>query len=302
MDAFRVLNAFTVDVEDYFQVSAFENVIHRDEWPRMPSRVEASTDRLLDLLERRGVKGTFFVLGWTAEQFPSLVRRIASAGHELACHSFWHRLIYRQSRDEFRADLRRSKQTIEDQAGQAVVAYRAPSFSITSRSMWAIDVLVEEGFEIDSSIFPTVHDRYGVPNADVRPHAISTPAGSIWEFPLAVQRVGRFSVPISGGGYFRLFPFHFSRLCLENVNRGGRPFAFYIHPWEVDPQQPRIRGASRLSRFRHYVNLSSTERKLDRLLSVFRFGTISDVAARRRGEKATLDKVAASRELAGSKA
>jgi polysaccharide deacetylase family protein (PEP-CTERM system associated) len=282
----EIINAFTVDVEDYFQVSAFESQVSRDQWESIPSRVEANTERILRLLERQRVKGTFFVLGWTAEKFPALVQQISAAGHELACHSFWHRLIYSQSRDGFREDLRRAKRAIEDAGGRRVVAYRAPSFSVTRRSFWALEILAEEDFEIDSSIFPTVHDRYGVPGADVRIHRIDTQAGPIWEFPLAVQRVGRLSVPISGGGYFRLFPLHFSRLCLENVNRSGRPFAFYIHPWEVDPQQPRIRSASRLSRFRHYVNLHSTEQKLERLLQSFRFGTISEVIAAHR-ESAT---------------
>ncbi len=297
-----MLNAFTIDVEDYFQVSAFEGVVKRDNWSRMPSRVEASTNRLLELLEHRGVRGTFFVLGWTAERFPGLVQRIAAAGHELACHSFWHRLIYQQSRDDFRNDVRRAKQTIEDAAGRSVIAYRAPSFSVTRRSLWALEILVEEGFEIDSSIFPTVHDRYGIPNTELRPHTIQTPAGSIWEFPLAVQRVGRFTVPISGGGYFRLFPFHFSRLCLQRTNCDGRPFAFYIHPWEVDPKQPRIDGVSRLSRFRHYVNLTTTHRKLERLLATFQFGTISEVIASHRKTTTKLDAVSSSHMLAGSQA
>jgi polysaccharide deacetylase family protein (PEP-CTERM system associated) len=287
-NAAQILNAFTVDVEDYFQVTAFESQVSRNDWEQIPSRVVESTQRLLRLLNRYHVKATFFVLGWTAEKFPTLVEQISAAGHELACHSYWHRLIYRQTPEEFREDLQRAKRAIEHAGGQTIVAYRAPSFSVTRRSLWALEILVEEGFEIDSSIFPTVHDRYGMPNCDLRLHMVETPAGSLWEFPLAIQRVGRMSVPISGGGYFRLFPFHFSRLCLENVNRRKRPFAFYIHPWEVDPQQPRIDGASRLSRFRHYVNLQQTEQKLERLLKAFCFGTISEVVAKHRAAASEL--------------
>lgn len=273
------LNAFTVDVEDYFQVSGFDTVVSRNDWSQFTSRVERNTERLLEILGHADVKGTFFTLGWTAEKYPRLVQKIAEAGHELACHSFWHRLIYEQSPEEFREDLRRAKQAVEDASGMRVVAYRAPSFSVTRQSLWALEILVEEGFEIDSSIFPTTHDRYGMPDAEPNLHQIATPAGKIWEFPLAIHRLGRWNLPISGGGYFRLFPFGISRRCLEKVNFAGRPFAFYIHPWEIDPQQPRIRRASHMSRFRHYVNLKTTERKLEKLLARFRFGTISNVVS-----------------------
>jgi polysaccharide deacetylase family protein (PEP-CTERM system associated) len=275
-----IRNAFTVDVEDYFQVTAFDHLVPREQWDQIDSRVVASTHRLLDLLARQQVCGTFFILGWTAERFPQLVREIQAGGHELACHSFCHHLIYDQTPSMFREDVRRAKSAIEDASGASVSAYRAPSFSITRRSMWALEVLVEEGFRLDSSVFPVAHDRYGIPKANTRLHPIETPAGTIWEFPLAIKRIGRWSLPISGGGYFRLFPFGFSRQCLASLNRDGQPFAFYIHPWEVDPDQPRIRGASRLSRFRHYVNLTTTERKLERLLASFRFGTISEVVAK----------------------
>jgi len=274
-----VLNAFTVDVEDYFQVSSFDHVVQRQEWDRWESRVEANSRRLLDMLAYHNVRGTFFVLGWVAERFPSLVREIHSAGHELGCHSYWHYLTYRLTPDEFRDDLRRAKSAIKNAAGQKVPAYRAPSFSITRRSQWALEVLVEEGFTVDSSIFPVVHDRYGYPGADQRLHQIHTNAGSIWEFPLAISQFGRWNIPVSGGGYFRLFPYRFTRRCLNKLNRAGQPFAFYVHPWEIDPEQPRIRGAGGLSNFRHYVNLASTERKLSRLLSAFRFGAIADVIA-----------------------
>jgi polysaccharide deacetylase family protein (PEP-CTERM system associated) len=274
-----VLNAFSVDVEDYFQVSAFERVVARSQWPELESRVVGNTHRLLELLAARGISGTFYVLGWIAERFPQLVRDIHSGGHELACHSHWHRLIYEQSPDEFRNDVRRAKQAVEDAAGQSVTAYRAPSFSVTKSSLWALEVLVEEGFTLDSSIFPTHHDRYGIPGTQLGIHRIDTPAGPLWEFPMAIKHFGRFTLPVSGGGYFRLYPFSLTRHCLASLNRAGRPFSFYVHPWEIDPTQPRIRGASRLARFRHYVNLASTERKLERLLASFRFGTMAEVLA-----------------------
>jgi polysaccharide deacetylase family protein (PEP-CTERM system associated) len=273
-----MLNALTVDVEDYFQVTSFEGVVPRAEWGSRESRVVASTERLLDLLARHQVRGTFFVLGWVAERFPALVRRIADAGHELGCHSYWHRLIYNLNEATFRGDLRQAKQAIEDAAGHRVTSFRAPSFSITRRSLWALDVLVQEGFTIDSSIFPTAHDRYGVPGALPQANIVETPSGPITELPMTVSQFGRWSLPVGGGGYFRLYPLAMTRRLLARVNRvHDRPFVFYIHPWEVDPAQPRIRGGSLASRFRHYVNLRSTESKLDRLLGSFRWGTVTEV-------------------------
>jgi polysaccharide deacetylase family protein (PEP-CTERM system associated) len=271
----EVLNAFTVDVEDYFQVSAFDHLVRRSSWDDMPSRVEPNTRRLLELLAYQNIRGTFFVLGWVAHKLPKLVREIIAAGHEVACHSYWHRLVYEMTADQFRDDTRQAKAAIEDAAGQAVTAYRAPSFSITKRSPWALDVLVEEGFTVDSSIFPVTHDRYGVPGAKQSIHRIDTASGAIWEFPLAVSRLGKWNLPVSGGGYFRFYPYGLTRRCLKGINRGHQPFAFYVHPWEVDPRQPRVAGARGLSKFRHYVNLSRTERKLKRLVQDFRFGTMS---------------------------
>lgn len=274
----NVLNAFTVDVEDYFQVTSFENLISRDQWQSQESRVVGSTRRLLDQLARHDVQGTFFILGWVAERFPHLVREIDAGGHELACHSYWHRLVYQQTNGEFRDDLRRAKAAVEDAAGQPVHAYRAPSFSITRKSLWALEILREEGFTVDSSLFPTRHDRYGIPGAPEHIHAIDTPAGAITEFPMTVQRFGRLTMPVGGGGYFRLYPYSLTRRLLRRTNVAGqRPFVFYVHPWEIDVDQPRIRSGSRLSRFRHYVNLASTEAKLDRLLTDFRFGRMCDV-------------------------
>ena len=272
------LNAFTVDVEDYYHVSAFENDIHRDEWDNYASRVVANTRRLLRLLEKHQVLGTFFVLGWVAERNPHLVREIQDAGHEIASHSFWHRLIYEQTPEEFRTDLIASRDVLQDITGEKVTAYRAPSFSVTEKSLWALDILAEEGFEVDSSIFPVYHDRYGIPDAPTDLHRRETAGGPLWEFPVSVRKMTGMNLPISGGGYFRLYPYRFSARCLRRVNeRENRPFVFYVHPWEVDPNQPRLPIRSRMSRTRHYVNLAKTEGKLDLLLSQFRFGRLRDV-------------------------
>jgi len=275
-----LLNAFTVDVEDYYHVSGFEQHVERSQWEGYDSRVEASTRRILALLEKHGVRATFFVLGWVADHHPDLVREIHAGGHEIGSHGYWHRLIYNQTPDEFRADLVRSRDVLEDLISQAVTAYRAPSFSITNRSLWALDILIEEGFQIDSSIFPVYHDRYGIPGARRDLHPIERPAGMLWEFPVSVRQVAGFKLPVSGGGYFRLYPLGLTIRCLRGINeRQLQPFLFYVHPWEVDPEQPRLHAASRLSRFRHYVNLSTTHSKLDIVLSRFKFGPLRDVVA-----------------------
>ena len=267
-----IVNAFTVDVEDYFQVTGFERHVSRDSWSTRESRVEANTYRILDLLDDHQVRGSFFILGWVAEQFPGLVRDIAERGHEVGSHSFWHRLVYELSPDEFREDLRRSRDILQDHSGQAVTSYRAPSFSITGKSLWALEILIEEGFTTDSSIFPIRHDRYGIPNAQRHVHQLTTPSGTIWEFPPSVVRQIGMNLPVSGGGYFRLYPFSLTHACLKQINRASQqPFMFYIHPWEIDPDQPRLKAGSRVSRWRHYVNLHQTETKLRRLLQRFEF-------------------------------
>ena len=272
------LNAFTVDVEDYYHVSAFERHVARDRWGGMQSRVVGNTQRLLAILARAGVQATFFVLGWVADRFPHLVREIRSCGHEIGSHSFWHRLVYDLSPDEFRNDLRQSRDAIEQVLGEPVTAFRAASFSITKRSLWSLEILAEEGFRVDSSVFPIHHDRYGIPDAPTHLHRLSTPAGMLWEFPLAVVRIAGVNVPVGGGGYFRLFPLRWTMGCLRRINRkAGQPFVFYVHPWEIDPDQPRMNGASGLARFRHYVNLRKTEAKLAALLGAFRFGRLCDV-------------------------
>ena len=275
-----MINAFTVDVEDYFQVSGFESAVSRNTWSRYENRVIASTHCLLDMLALRKVRGTFFILGWVADQFPDLVQEIYDRGHEIGSHSFWHRLIYRQSPSQFREDLRRSRDVLEDIVGTPIQAYRAPSFSITQQCLWALEILVEEGFRFDSSIFPVHHDRYGIPNAQRGLHRLQTAAGPIWEFPPTVVRTAGLNLPVGGGGYFRLFPLAWTTFWLAYVQRHEhQPLMFYIHPWEVDPLQPRLRVGSALAQARHYVNLAQTERKLRRLLSQFAFGPLSEVLA-----------------------
>lgn len=273
----HVPNALTVDVEDYFHVSALAPSIHRDTWGSRESRVVGNTRKLLDLFEQFGVRGTFFVLGWVAEHHPQLVRDIAAAGHEIACHGFSHRLVYEQSPEEFREEALRSKNLLEDLAGSAVLGYRAASYSIVRNSLWALDTLVELGFAYDSSIFPVRHDRYGIPDAERVPHRIVTPGGrSIVEWPLSTAQLAGFRLPVSGGGYFRLLPYWLTRWGLASINqRELHPFIFYLHPWEIDPAQPRV-AASWLSRFRHYTNLDKCEERLRLLLGEFRFGTARD--------------------------
>tara|TARA_R110002072_G_scaffold302710_2_gene487796 strand:- start:414240 stop:415190 length:951 start_codon:yes stop_codon:yes gene_type:complete len=268
-------NAMTVDVEDYFHVSGFADQVSRSDWDDMPSRVVVNTQRLLTLMEKHQTRGTFFVLGWVAEKFPQLVRDIHRAGHEVGCHSYWHQLVYDLSPGEFRADLVRARDVLQDLTGVPVTLYRAPSFSITGRSLWALDVLADEGFTCDSSIYPVYHDRYGIPEADLTPHRIFTPSGALDEYPGGVATFGKLRLAVSGGGYFRLYPRRFSEFCLRRINiRSASPFMFYIHPWEVDPDQPRLSG-SMMSRFRHYQNLRTTEHKLNWLLPRFRFDSMS---------------------------
>ena len=276
-----MLNAFTVDVEDYFQVSAFEARIARRDWDRYECRVVANTHRILRLLDNHDVRATFFVLGWVADRFPHLVEDVHAAGHEIGSHGYWHRLVYDLTPEEFRADLRKSCKALGDIVGDSITAYRAPSFSITKRSLWALDILAEEGFRVDSSIFPVYHDRYGIHDAQPRIHTIETSASQLWEFPPSVANFARFNLPISGGGYFRFYPLAWSRRCFKRINDDGQPFMFYVHPWELDPKQPRLGIGSRMTKFRHYVNLSSTERKLDVLLRKFKFGRLSDVIKQR---------------------
>lgn len=275
--AARMVNAMTVDVEDYFQVSAFDKVVSREAWPGMESRVVANTGRLLDLFDEFNVRSTFFVLGWVAERHPALVRAIVSRGHELASHGYAHRLVYSQTPDEFREDVRRAKRLLEDAGGVAVHGYRAPSFSVTSRSLWALDVLLEEQYRYDASIFPIRHDRYGIPDAPRWPHTIERPTGRVYEVPGSTVRFGGTNLPVAGGGYFRILPYAWTRFGISRVNRAERqPVVFYLHPWEIDADQPRL-SAGVLSRFRHYRNLHKTESRLRRLMRDFQFAPVASV-------------------------
>jgi len=280
-----VVNAMTVDVEDYFHASAFDRIVSRESWAGRESRVMRNTEVLLECFERAGVHATFFVLGWVAERFPDLVRDIASCGHEVASHGFHHQLIYTLTVDQFREDVRRAKGTIEDAAGRRVSGYRAPSFSIVEPSLWALDVLIEEGYRYDASIFPIRHDRYGIPDAprtmhvidrDRRKHARSGPAGtrSIIEVPAATVRLGDRNLPIAGGGYFRLLPYAWTHWGMTRANRAGEPVVFYLHPWEVDPAQPRL-PVGRVTAWRHYSGLEKTLDRLERLLLAFAFDTVA---------------------------
>jgi polysaccharide deacetylase family protein (PEP-CTERM system associated) len=273
------LNAMTVDVEDYFHVSVFEKTVPRARWESLESRVVINTERLLDLFDEHGVRGTFFVLGWVAERYPSVVRSIAGRGHELASHGYAHRLVYEQAPEVFRDDVRKAKALIEDLSGRRVNGYRAPSFSVTERSLWALDVLLEEGYRYDASIFPIRHDRYGIPDAPRWPHAMARKSGSLFEVPGSTVRFGGTNLPVAGGGYFRILPYAWTRWGMRRLNRvEGQPAVFYLHPWEIDPEQPRL-PASVLGRFRHYRNLHLTEARLRSLMRDFRFGPLETVLA-----------------------
>lgn len=274
-----VVNAMSVDVEDYFQVSAFERVVARAQWDGFESRVVRNTHALLEMFQRHGVRSTFFVLGWVATRYPSLVRTIADLGHEVASHGYHHELVYSLTPARFREDVRRAKGVIEDAAGCRVSGYRAPSFTVTTASLWALDVLIEEGHDYDASIFPIHHDRYGIPDAPRFPHTIDRAAGSIVEVPGSTVRLAGANLPIAGGGYFRLLPYAWTRWGIAHVNRTERqPVTFYLHPWEIDPDQPRF-PVSRMTALRHYTGLGATRNRLDRLMTEFRFDSIASVLA-----------------------
>ena len=268
------VNYLTIDVEDYFQVAAFEKVIQPATWENYPSRVEQNTTRILDLLDTYGVKGTFFIVGWTAERFPGLVKEIVTRGHEIGCHSYQHQKIYNQTPEEFRRDTQKAKDILEQASGQPVVGYRAPTYSITKKSLWAFDILQELGFKWDSSIFPIRHDNYGIPDAPR--FAYKMPNHNLIEYPISTALLWGRKIPVAGGGYFRILPYWFTKMALKKINQQEQqPFVFYLHPWEADPDQPRVSHAGWKSRFRHYHNLGKTEERLHRLLKEFRFGPIT---------------------------
>jgi polysaccharide deacetylase family protein (PEP-CTERM system associated) len=269
-------NAMSVDVEEYFQVAAFERQVHKDDWGTYPSRVEWNTGRVLDLFAAKGVQATFFVLGWVAERHPGLIRRIVSEGHELASHGYDHTSVHRFTPGQFRDDVTRARKILEDISGGLVRGYRAPSYSINARNLWALDVLAETGHVYSSSIYPIRHDLYGMPEAPrfafrLRPDAIL-------EIPVTTVRFGGHNYPCGGGGYFRLLPYPVFHRMLRRVNeRDEQPGMFYFHPWELDPEQPRVNGAPLKSRFRHYLNLDSMHARLERLLGDFEWGRMDDV-------------------------
>ncbi len=271
-------HCLTFDVEEHFQVSAFDSPMRRRHWDRFESRVERNTWKILELLEAQHVRATFFILGWVAERHPDLVRTIARGDHEVASHGYAHELITSKTRETFREDVRRAKEILEDLIGAPVLGYRAPSFTITSRTTWALPILVQEGYLYDSSIFPIWHDRYGFLGAHSSFHRIVTKAGSLWELPPSTIALLGVRIPIAGGGYARVLPYCVLRRLLRIVESQKQQLVLYFHPWELDPDQPRMRGPL-LSRFRHYINLSQTEEKLAGLLQDFRFGPIRDAVA-----------------------
>jgi len=259
-------NALTIDLEDYFHVSAYADKVRVEAWDSYPSRVEKNTDRLLELLAEQDCLATFFVLGWVAEKKPQVVARVAAAGHEIACHSMLHRRIFDLTPQEFREDTRRAKAVIEDRTGKRVAGYRAPSFSITKKSYWALDILAEEGFQYDSSIYPVEHPSYGIADASRTPYLINTSSGPILEFPMPTLAIGSKRSPIGGGAYLRLLPYSYTLRSIRYLNQHEDfPVCVYIHPWELDPEQPRM-GGSLSTRARHYFGLGGTETKLRRLI------------------------------------
>jgi polysaccharide deacetylase family protein (PEP-CTERM system associated) len=276
-----MINALTIDVEDYFHVTAFEKNIRTEDWDNYSLRVVDNTFKILDLLDEVSIKATFFVLGWVAERRPLLIQEIHKRGHEIACHGYGHQLVYRIGYDEFRKDVRRAKSIIENICGERVQGYRAPSYSITKKSLWALDVLIEEGFTYDSSIFPVLHDIYGMPEANRFPCEMSTQSGIIKEFPLSTLQIKianiAYKLPIAGGGYLRLFPAWVTKMAVDHINRHERQSAvIYFHPWEIDPEQPRIKTSLK-SRFRHYLNIDTTAHKIRYLLRNFKFSPMGTV-------------------------
>ena len=276
-----ITNALTIDVEDYFQVSAFAPYIRRDEWDARECRVERNVNRILDLLAAHQTRATFFTLGWVAERYPQIVRRLVAEGHELASHGYGHERASDLSQTAFTADVTRAKKLLEDIAGAPVTGYRAPSFSIGTGNLWAFDVLARAGHGYSSSIYPIRHDHYGMPDS---PRFAYRVASGMLEIPVTTLRLGRRNLPSSGGGYFRLLPYAVSRWMLRRVNRNDRePAVFYFHPWEIDPGQPRVAGIDAKTRFRHYVNIERTESRLRSLLTDFRWGRMDQIFLPRAG-------------------
>lgn len=273
----RLVNAMSVDVEDFFQVQAFAGVVKRDDWSGFQTRVVQNTERVLDVFARANTKATFFSLGWVAERYPALIRRIVAEGHELGSHGWAHHLVGDQTPEAFRDDIRRTKQTLEDISGQVVNGYRAATFSIGRRTLWALDILADEGYLYSSSIFPVNHDLYGMPEAPKGPF-LPRPGSSFEEYPMSTIDVMGRTLPCSGGGYFRLSPYALFRWAVKRLNeQDQRACIFYFHPWEVDPDQPRVAGLSAKAKFRHYLNLNRMEARLTRLLADFPWDRVDTV-------------------------
>ncbi len=278
MNSAPISNIISVDVEEYFHPSEVQRTVSVDRWPDLPSRVEPQTMRILDLFDEKNVRGTFFILGWVAERRPGLVREIARRGHEIACHSYWHRLVYDLSPAEFRDDTRRAVRAIADACGVEPRSYRAPSYSITRDSFWALEVLAECGFTHDSSIYPIAHDRYGIKGFPRHPHPIQTPSGAIQEIPIATVRLSNGHIaPVGGGAYLRLLPYRYTAAGVRRVNHDEQmPACIYFHPWEIDPGQPRLASGT-VSRLRTYMGVGGMYSKIARLASEFRFSTLTGV-------------------------
>lgn len=271
----NLVHALSFDVEEHFQVAGFWSTARRRNWDNYESRVQRNVEKILSILSLQRIRATFFVLGWVAQKHRGLVKVIASCGHEIASHGFGHELITSQTPSLFREDIRKSKHFLEDIIGGPVHGYRAPSFTITSETQWALPILVEEGYVYDSSIFPIRHDRYGMPGANPWCHLLETSAGPLWEVPPSTIRMGSIRLPIAGGGYFRLYPYRILRNLLNRAASGVHPLVMYFHPWELDPDQPRMEGSA-VSKFRHYLNLRKTEPRLQQLVKDFRFTSIRE--------------------------
>lgn len=269
-----MVNALSIDVEDYFQVSNFDSIIERKDWHKYEPRVVENTRRILAILDENKVKATFFVLGWTAEKFPKLVQEIDLAGHEIASHGYWHKLAYQLTKEELREDVGKSLYILESITGKKVLGYRAASYSVTKDSLWVFDILREFGIKYDSSVFPIYHDRYGIPNADR--FIGSCDGNGLIEFPLSSLRFVGKNIPVAGGGYFRLYPYWFTKWAIKRINLEGQPAIVYIHPWEIDPLQPRIK-AGLITGLRHYMNLKYIERRFKKLLQEFEFTSIENI-------------------------
>ena len=273
-----IINALSIDVEDYYHVENFKSLIKTSDWHNYESRVENNTYKLLTILDNVKCRATFFILGWVADRYKGLIKTIHKEGHEVASHGYLHDLIYKTKPGDFREDVRKSKGLLEEIISERVTGYRAPSYSITRQSLWAIDILAEEGFTYDSSIFPTMHDRYGIPGAERFPHKITCDSGNaLDEFPPSTFNLFGMNIPVSGGGYFRFFPYNLTKMFFNSINtKEKKPVIFYLHPWELDPEQPRIKTNS-TNTFRHYFNLKKTGDRFTKLLRDFKFDTVTNV-------------------------